>query len=994
MRCHRFTKYVALCLMFMTLVTRQSAKPLDWTLGSAQLPAGSGTTCAVHVWYNDLLYFYGGIAGDSPSSDPFNWVENGYKWDPVNDMSTFTPFPQPPPTTLRTCSWGSPNAAIIGEIMYIYNDYAPELVQFNLTLFDWISGTIDVQDPDHQSGMGFRGCMVSDGTYLYVLGAYSMPHIRRYHPATNAWRSSTNSGMSAYMPGACTSMQCTYHNNKIYQFGGAFSQGRLRTIHIYDIPLDTWSLSTTQLIEGVIYTPDIVDHTRQKAYIIGGSTGGYDDQYKVQIYDIQNNSISWDGSSDLPVSLSQPMGGFVEDTIYLLGGVSFRTATNDIYYATAVPTVSPTRTPSDVPTASPSYTPSIVPSASPSAPPSRNPTELPTASPSRIPTDVPTSSPSRTPTVVPTASPTRTPSDVPTASPSYTPSIVPSASPSAPPSRNPTELPTASPSRIPTDVPTSSPSRTPTVVPTASPTRTPSNVPTASPSHTPSDVPTASPSDMPSLVPTASPSHTPSDVPTASPSAPPSRNPIEAPTASPSRIPTDVPSSPSRTPSDVPTASPSHTPSDVPTVSPSAPPSRNPTKVPTVLPSPTPTVAPTPSPTGIPTEKYIAGQVFKGYELLVRGYNIWSMSTAGNALLDINYDVQNIESHTFEGAACSLSSLEFGSSFTSYSEYAESSSANIEAGYKAGAGSAGGSLSAERTETKSYSTSAQSYIYSLDLECSLAEASLNALNTLHWSSNFINNFRVLPDSFDSSDLTPWTDFWDSFGTHLIKTAKLGGRVTGATTVDKCTVEEAYSDSDSYQACLNAAYAGAEGEGCTGESSSSASVQGAQNAIKNTRIVVKGGSTAQFTDVFNSFSDKTDNFQNWINGLVEHPDVIGGNLHEIHDVIISVINLSNLPGNSHNLDASLGDENGEYWEAKAIVLKEAYDYYSGTLVDADTISETSCELDCNEGTLDTVNCKCTGCSSGGQCCDFQSDDANANALLQVYWLVLYWLVLLF
>eukprot|EP01083_Nonionella_stella_P165031 548026_1 len=168
MTCHRFTKCVALCLMFMTLVTRQSAKPLDWTLGSAQLPAGSGTTCAVHVWYNDLLYFYGGIAGDSPSSDPFNWVENGYKWDPVNDMSTFTPFPQPPPTTLRTCSWGSPKAAIIDEIMYIYNDYAPELVQFNLALFDWISGTIDVPDADVNGILGFQGCMVSDGTYLHI----------------------------------------------------------------------------------------------------------------------------------------------------------------------------------------------------------------------------------------------------------------------------------------------------------------------------------------------------------------------------------------------------------------------------------------------------------------------------------------------------------------------------------------------------------------------------------------------------------------------------------------------------------------------------------------------------------------------------------------------------------------------------------------------------------------------------------------------------------
>eukprot|EP01083_Nonionella_stella_P019306 53692_1 len=857
------TQWVAFFLMLIILMTHQSTS-VDWTLASAQLPDGSGTTCAAYIWHNDVLYFYGGIAGDNPFSDPFNWVENGYKWDPVNDISTFTPFPQPPPTTLKTCSWGSPKAAVIGDIMYIYNDLTPELVQFDLASFDWISGTISVPDADNQADLGFKGCMVSDGTYLYVIGAYLVPHIRRYHPSTTTWLSSNGGGMSAYMPGPCLSMQCSYHNNKIYHFG-CRSSIITNTIYIYDISSDTWSLSAETLVEGVIHTPDIVDHTNQKAYIIGGSTTtGYDNQYKVQIYDIPSNTISWDSNSDLPVSLSKPMGGFVGNTIYLLGGVSYQTATDGTYYAT-------------IPTAAP--------------------TDIPTVSPSHHPTDAPT---------IPSARPSITPSDVPTAPPSSTPS----------------------------DIPTYSPSRTPTYAPiTDAPSRTPTVVPTFAPSRTPTDVPTISPSRIPSNIPTASPSRSPTDVPTG---------------ATPS--PTDAPS---RTPTDVPTISPSLIPSNI----------------------------PTPSPNHEPTEKYIAGETttFKGYELFVRGYNIWKMTTAGNTLLDINWADANIEGWTQEGAECSLSSLEFGASFSSYSEYAESSSANIETGFNAGAGKAGGSLSKERTETKSHSASSQSYIYSLDLECSYLVASLNSLNKLHWSANFLNNLRVLPDSFDSSDITAWTDFWDSFGTHLIKTAKLGGRVTGAITVDKCEVEESYSDSDSYEACLNAEYAGVEGSGCSGESTESKSGQGAQNAIKNTRIVVKGGSTSQFTDVFNSFSDKTDNFQSWIDGLSDHPDVIGGNLDEIHDAVRNVIALG-----SHNFnDVSDVDLTNEEWVAKANVLEEAYNYYSGTLINYDTISEASCKLDCDEGTLDTAKCQCDECSDGGQCCGIEANGCmNAYELMQV------------
>eukprot|EP01083_Nonionella_stella_P019307 53693_1 len=545
------TQWVAFFLMLIILMTHQSTS-VDWTLASAQLPDGSGTTCAAYIWHNDVLYFYGGIAGDNPFSDPFNWVENGYKWDPVNDISTFTPFPQPPPTTLKTCSWGSPKAAVIGDIMYIYNDLTPELVQFDLASFDWISGTISVPDADNQADLGFKGCMVSDGTYLYVIGAYLVPHIRRYHPSTTTWLSSNGGGMSAYMPGPCLSMQCSYHNNKIYHFG-CRSSIITNTIYIYDISSDTWSLSAETLVEGVIHTPDIVDHTNQKAYIIGGSTTtGYDNQYKVQIYDIPSNTISWDSNSDLPVSLSKPMGGFVGNTIYLLGGVSYQTATDGTYYATIptaaptdIPTVSPSHHPTDAPTI-PTTAPSDVPTAPPSSTPSDTPTTFPSDTPTTFPSDTPTAFPSDTPTTFPSDMPTAFPSDTPTTFPTRAPTIVPTAS-TASPSGAPTDIPSASPTDL-TDMPTYSPSRTPTYAPiTDAPSRTPTVVPTFAPSRTPTDVPTITPSRIPSNMPTASPSRSPTDVPS----------------DAPSRTPTDVPTiSPSRIPSKIPTSSPNHKPTE------------------------------------------------------------------------------------------------------------------------------------------------------------------------------------------------------------------------------------------------------------------------------------------------------------------------------------------------------------------------------------------------------------------------------------------------
>ena len=77
------------------------------------------------------------------------------------------------------------------------------------------------------------------------------------------------------------------------------------------------------------------------------------------------------------------------------------------------------------------------------------------------------------------------------------------------------------------------------------------------------------------------------------------------------------------------------------------------------------TDAPTTSPTtATPT-------IFAGSTLVSKGYNLFKNEKAGSSILDATYLSDNIEDSTTEGSTCSYASLEFTSSYSSYSEYAE-----------------------------------------------------------------------------------------------------------------------------------------------------------------------------------------------------------------------------------------------------------------------------------------------------------------------------------
>eukprot|EP01083_Nonionella_stella_P312192 1115838_1 len=93
--------------------------------------------------------------------------------------------------------------------------------------------------------------------------------------------------------------------------------------------------------------------------------------------------------------------------------------------------------------------------------------------------------------------------------------------------------------------------------------------------------------------------------------------------------------------------------------------------------------------------------------------------------------------------------------------------------------------------------------------------------------NFIKTLKTLPTSVptslnmdDSDIMDEYIAFWDAFGTHVMRSGKLGGVIKGAITVDKCAAQQSYSDTTAYKTCLNAQYKGVEVEGCHQESDSS------------------------------------------------------------------------------------------------------------------------------------------------------------------------------
>lgn len=364
-------------------------------------------------------------------------------------------------------------------------------------------------------------------------------------------------------------------------------------------------------------------------------------------------------------------------------------------------------------------------------------------------------------------------------------------------------------------------------------------------------------------------------------------------------------------------------------------------------------------------------------DLISYGFNVFTTDMSGSPILDTDFLENDIDGITPSGDECLYESMKFTDEYGSFSSYASSSSLDVENGYSVGADSASGTLSTDRQKTRSAAQNSQYYIYSMKTQCAQGGLSVGSANELHWNSNFLNNFRILPKNY-TGDLTDFKNFWSTFGTHVFNNIRLGGLIEGTIVASKCDVEQTFSSMEEYKACLDAQYSGASLDACQAGSSDTEGESDATSAFEYKRIIAKGGDLTNFATIVETFdsADKTDDFNEWIGSLsVDNWHVVGGTTAKIWKKIESAILMGDHTLNNYSSAALSDDE----WMEIAMAMEDAYDEYTVQLIEEQN-SLGDCDIDsfvCTGGYLDEEDCLCISCNSALECCgiDLDTDDEN-------------------
>ena len=146
--------------------------------------------------------------------------------------------------------------------------------------------------------------------------------------------------------------------------------------------------------------------------------------------------------------------------------------------------------------------------------------------------------------------------------------------------------------------------------------------------------------------------------------------------------------------------------------------------------------------------------------------------------------------------------------------------------------------------------------------------------------------------------------------------------------------------------------------------------------------MKGGTTDEFTNAFNEFNDKTNDFNSWIATLAENPAIVGGNLVTIHDALLTAIEQG-----QHNLNADSDIElTDDQWSAKLTALGQAYDYQNGIYASDGFYEDGQCTLECEEGIKNATSCTCE-CGSSGPCCEYIGIDFASRVGLECTYFII-------
>ena len=194
---------------------------------------------------------------------------------------------------------------------------------------------------------------------------------------------------------------------------------------------------------------------------------------------------------------------------------------------------------------------------------------------------------------------------------------------------------------------------------------------------------------------------------------------------------------------------------------------------------------------------------FNGTFRICHGYNYFRDTLSDSVVLDCNLLSDNVE-YKSEQTAVTLHQLEFNSGVKTFQQYALYDAQDIAARYtllQTDLTYAMGQQTQLRQEMLTALPTNQHYLFALYTNVITFTASLNHFSELYWDKEFIADVFSLPSHFSSDDIEIYIQFWQTYGTHILQTAKFGGRISGVVIVDKCTIDKVYKNADTFGKCL-------------------------------------------------------------------------------------------------------------------------------------------------------------------------------------------------
>ncbi|HET7842359.1 MAG TPA: kelch repeat-containing protein [Terriglobia bacterium] len=278
-----------------------------WTtrapLPTARLGASAATV-------NGKIYVVGGAGTSGTCGSRVGTLE---VYDPATgSWSTRAPMPTPRDSTA---------AVAVGERLYVIGgDNICLGMLSTVEVYDPITDTWTTKAPMPTPRSGLAAAVV-DGI-VYAIGGVNftsgwLATVEAYNPVSNNW------SVRALMPTARGGLGVEVVDGVIYAVGGVNATTQLTSVEAYDPKTDSWSAKTPMptprccsavgLVRGILYVAGGV--------AVSGAGPGDNSVRTVESYNPALNA--WSSAPPMPTDRSSPASAVAQDTLFVMGGVSF-----------------------------------------------------------------------------------------------------------------------------------------------------------------------------------------------------------------------------------------------------------------------------------------------------------------------------------------------------------------------------------------------------------------------------------------------------------------------------------------------------------------------------------------------------------------------------------------------------------------------------------------------------------------------------------------------